>query len=168
MSDWFISSHGMQPANLFQRCKIPGKMKVYLYVQEGEQLTMDAGWNLWDMLMYGARGGVNAVKRNARYVKDRTQDMYDYEFGIGVGETWDDTVVGHHAIDAVGIFEVGDYSPPAGAPAPVGPAIPTFPQTVRLSEILKAAAAANVWAVHVGACRERGAGGKLMAPRWLL
>lgn len=167
MAEWFVSSHGFQPPNGTAPCKIPGKMTIYFYVREGEQLSMHAGWNLWNMLIYEERGGATVAKRNATYVKNRDHHCYDYEFGANPGEQWTDTTNGHHQIDALGIFAVGNYSPPHAAPAPVGPALPRFPQTVRLSAIVSAAAAADVWHLHVGTCRERAAGGQVITPRWL-
>lgn len=113
MPAWFVACHGVQPpASGFGRqiptCRITGRTQVYFYVREGEQLSMNGGWKLWNVLMYGERGGANAAKRAAIYVKDRHQDCIDYRYGMNADETWDDTQQGHHAIDTVGIFAVGD------------------------------------------------------------
>jgi hypothetical protein len=121
MTAWMISAHSVAKADKargndmwtpkrgkFSRTAV----EIYYYCPPDKQLSMSAGWILWDMLMYGEHGGVAAADKLA--IEKRGKDVHDwyYEYTVASFKSdaadWMDKKKGHHPGSAYGVWEVGN------------------------------------------------------------
>jgi hypothetical protein len=123
--NWFVSSHGNVEHKKAKRIFNPGAktftvptgIEIIMYCPGDRGLAMSAGWDLWDMLMYGEQGGEQAAY-DARYkVFGPNASVTDYYAYIDAGDynQWDDGTNrgnGHPDKNAYGVWEVGDPSAP--------------------------------------------------------
>jgi hypothetical protein len=96
---------------------VPSGMEIVTYCPGDRGLSMSAGWDLWDMLMYGEQGGEQAAYDAAYKVFGPNSTMTDYLAYIDPNDynQWDDGTNrgnGHADKNAYGIWEVGDPSDP--------------------------------------------------------
>lgn len=162
MPNWLVSAHGNIEHSAARRggrshlkgadkAQVPAGMEVVFYCPGDRQLSMNAGWKLWDMLMFGENGG-EAAAYSARYsLKRAYESTSNYYAYLDLADPWDDGPAArgnaHPTQSAYGVWRVGN---------PTAPVINLLYQpdnTMQLSQILTAASANGAVRVYWGCCR---------------
>jgi hypothetical protein len=158
MPNWVISCHGYSDTKSgkavkittrqkYENCQVPTGVELVTYTKQGESLSMDEGWALWELLVEDN----NEAAAYARRHKSKTnQAIINYGLS-GPHDAADFNGWLSNAVPPVcacGIFEVGNQV-----------ALETFQiamQHCTLADVLNRAKAANVARVYYLACQELG------------
>ena len=158
MPNWVVSCHGYSDTKStggvrittrqkYENCKIPKEVELVTYTKQGETLSMDEGWRLWQLLVEQG----NEVTAYADRHKSKTnQSIIDYGLSgphdAADYQEW--LSYANPPVCACGIFEVGNET-----------ALQTFPigmQVMTLRTVLNSAKSQGVKRVYYLACQELG------------
>lgn len=158
MTAWMISAHSVAKADKARGKEMwtpeRGKFRtvpveIYYYCKPDQQLSMTAGWILWDMLMYGEHGGAAAADKAA--IEKKGKDVHDwyYEYTIASfkddASEWMDKKASHTTKSTYGIWEVGKPSKPVIDMSP--------PKTLRASDVIAQAVLSGVKRIYWTSCQ---------------
>ena len=156
MPNWIISCHGYSDTKsnnklaitkrqTYQNATIPKDVELVTYTKQGETLSMDLGWDLWEKLT----GGQEQQAYNAKH-KSKKGIKSIINYGLSGPHDASDFIDWLDATgnSACGIFEVGN--PVAIKSYPIGIEVET------LQDVLNRAKANHVARVYYLACQELG------------
>ena len=159
--NWILSCHGYSDEKTtsifnvttrqkYANCRIPTGVELVTYTKQGVSLSMDKGWELWEMLVENSNEA--EAERQAHKVKKGGVLFGKPIINYGIAGPHDAADLqgwlSNSGISACGLFEVGNQR-----------AIDTFavgPTGKKLGDFLNAAKSNKVKRIYYLACQELG------------